>query len=167
MDKQELIKRFKDACNKPVNRRWRIHCIFKQQNRDFWGIFVEGGIAKISKRALCIYFWQTSNNAEKKEFNFMAYLTKSEYDELEMAFFGDLKQDKGSMRKIGDVSQSNKALYLANFKSMNLIYMPIGVGFGTLIAIGTGCKLDLTSYIIFISSVILWLAHVTYKKLSK
>jgi hypothetical protein len=110
MNKQEAIKRFKDACNKSdlvkvssgdvINRRES--AVKHQFARDVWDVNDDNGRIRICENPLMIVVFNTVKYVKKMGYKsepFKSEISQKEYDELKAIYFGDFKEDKEYLEK--------------------------------------------------------------------
>ncbi len=107
MEKQEVIKKFKNGCYSLINLERRMMAIQTQFNRSCWQVTTKSGLIRIDCSSAPLYtmlIFHTldsvkENNLKKGEQEFS--LTWQEYDELRDAYFGNLKPDIVYLQSVG------------------------------------------------------------------
>lgn len=105
---EDAISRFERACLNPKNDKTRKGSVKCQYNRDFWEIADEKGLIRIGYigeglftidlwHSVLFYDAATMNPYEKE------YITSNTYDYLKECFFGDFKEDKAYLKRIGAI----------------------------------------------------------------
>lgn len=110
MNKEEAIKRFKDACSKSdlvevssgdiINRRES--AVKHQLARDVWEVDDDNGRIRICENPLMIVVFNTVDYVKKMGYKsepFKSEISQQEYNELKAIYFGDFKEDKEYLEK--------------------------------------------------------------------
>ena len=112
MNRDVVIKRFKEACKHPSNNRKRELAVITQHDRDVWEVSDANGqlvIMTYDNKYLIV----AMNNPRYTKINKASWdeteydITKRQYNELKKIFFGIYKPNFHSLKETGSKPKTN------------------------------------------------------------
>ncbi len=107
MEVEYAILRFKDACLMPSNRQARKQAVESQHNRRSFELCDKDGLIRIGFdiESCKIEMWHTVESC--RDLHYMPYekvcINEQEYFNLKKCFFGEFKENKSYLKKIGAI----------------------------------------------------------------